>query len=181
MRWNVLALLGLASICLIGLLVQADAPAVQRSLLVVGIFFFAILAAALSAAGNGALPSSKPMIGFGVLLLLLAPLFSSWIYGDDIATVLRLEGPLRMARLLAHCGYSLILAGLLLRGWVAMRKPAPESAAVSDHREAANLEAADRSWLRESMRQYFFGLKVFLLVVIAFVIAVQVSLRLGLF
>jgi hypothetical protein len=184
MRSDALVLLLVAAGCLLGVLVLADLPAFEWNLIVVGMFGSSIVAIALVSAGRGTRVSGLPMLGFGALSILLGFLSSHWIYGDGALSVLGLQLPLRPARLVVLAGYSLLLAGLLLPAYLALRKATPRDSAGASN---AGADASDdgggsgRARVREMGRRYLFGLKVIFSATVLLLIVIFVTTSLGVF
>jgi len=177
-RHDVLFLLLAAAACLAALLVQSGISPFARNLLVVGMFTSASGALALRMADRGT-PSGLPMIGVGVLLAVLGPLYSRWIYGDDFASVLRLEYPLRSARMMVHAGYSFILTGALLPAYLAVRKPAPHG--YNTRADDTDEQPTARTPLQKTLHDFMFSLKVGLLATAVLLVIVWVAIYLRVF
>jgi len=90
------SLLPAAVICLAAAILLDVSP-LKRNLLLVGSLACGLAALALIKANKGPPPNGLPMIGFGVVMLVMGPPLSYWIYGDAFALVLRLEYPVRTA------------------------------------------------------------------------------------
>jgi len=177
-RRDVLFMLLVAAVCVAALIVQTGISPFSRNLLVLGMFTFSTAALALRMADRVA-PSGLPMIGFGVVFVVLGPLFSRWIYGDDFASVLRLEHPVRMARLMVHAGYSFILVGVLLPAYLALRKPAPHG--YNAQADDTDKQHEARTPLQKSMHSFVFTLKAAFWVSVALVAIIQVAIYLHVF
>ena len=169
----------------LGATILLDVSPLSRNLFLVGSLACAFAALAMIKGSEGPQPSGLPMIGFGVVMLAMGPPFSYWIYGDAFALVLRLEYPVRTARLLVHSGYALILVGLLLLVYSALRKSAPRQRTAPTNPSIADEALLPRSPLRRSMQKSMhmisFQLKAGLLVALALLAIISMMTYLGIF
>jgi hypothetical protein len=177
--WDALVLLVLAAILLAGAVLEAGSSPWRSNVLIVGTLSSAFAALGLIFLRRGFRPGSLPMVGIGVLLIPLGLLFSYWTYGDSMASVLGLEHPLRMARMVVHSGYSLIIAGLFLAAYTRFQgKSLGEGAA----RETA-IEQQDRGEAVSPMEfpSYFFRLKAVLIAAVVLLAVISVTTWVGIF
>ena len=164
-----------------GAAIFVDAPLFARNLLLVVFLACVVGALALTKAEEGALPSGWPLIAFGVAMLVIGPPAAYWTYGDAFAASLRLEFPIRAARLLVHSGYAFLVAGLTLLacsvlGTPARRQPEPADRTVSAG-EASPLHAA----LQTSLHMVSFQLKVGFAIALALLAIISAASYLGMF